>query len=183
MSPKKHDRLWQTKIKLQNCRFKEITKEIQVSVQKKTGLSQNHIINFLSCSPHFIGAFGQNELNVIEFKSFPVSLIVNTDNSYGFGEHWIFIYISKRTLEIFCPLGFNIFNFKNVPCSLLSFLNKHSRVKKIRIFRRTQSDTSVLCGYFCVMFALIRPLLSYSYLHSVFTSVVSSRKLLLKFFK
>ena len=183
MPPKKHDRLWETKVKLKNCRFKEITKKIKDSIQKKTGLSQNHIINFLSCSPNFIGAYGQNELNFIEFKSFPVTLIVNTDNSYGSGEHWIFIHITKHFIEVFCPLGFNIFNFKNVPCSLLSFLNKHARVKKIRIFRRTQSDSSVLCGYFCIMFALIRPLLSYSYLHSVFTSVAVSRKILLKFFK
>ena len=183
MPPKEFDRLWKTKAGLQKCRFAEIQKEIKKTIKKKTGLNQNIISKFLSCSPHFIGAYGQDEIDRIELKSFPVSVIVNTDNSYGSGHHWIFLFISKQYIEIFCPLGFNILKYESIPCTLLSFLNKHSRIKKIRIFRRTQSDTSVLCGYFCVMFALIRPLLSYSYLHSVFSSVAVSRKILLKFFR
>ena len=183
MPQKKSSWLWKIKRNIEASRISEIKKEIKNSLETKTGLNQSTIDSFLIGCTDYIGTFGQDQINNIKLSQFPISLIVNTDNSFGIGEHWIFIHISKSYVEIYCPLGFNIFNFKIIPCNLLSFLNKHSRFKKIRIFRRVQSDSSILCGYFCILFAVLRPHLSYSFLHSTFCSVVKSRKLLLKFFR
>ena len=144
---------------------------------------QSSIDYILAESPNFLGTFAQDELKSLHLTHFPVFLVVNTDSSNGSGEHWMMIHITKSKVEIFCSLGFNLFNFNRIPCQLLSFLNIHSRTKKIRIFRKVQSDTSFLCGYFCILFVLIRPYYSYRKLYSTFSSVVKSRSLLLNFFK
>ena len=181
---KKYDWIRKEKRKIKNqCQFNQIQETLIKTLKKKTGLKQSIINSFLSCCPNFIGSFGQDELNHLELKSFPLTLIVNTDNSFEKGSHWIMIYISKKYVEVFCPLGFQVMSYPTVPCDLLKFLHLHSRLKKIRIFKRVQSDSSSLCGYFCVLFALLRQNLSFSFLHSKFVSVVKSRRLLIKFFK
>lgn len=181
MSTKKSCRF--RKASRQITRFNQIKKEVQISLQAKKGLMQSSIDYILAGIPNFLGTFAQDELKSLHLTNFPVFLIVNTDNQNGSGEHWILIYITKSNIEVYCSLGFNLFNFKQIPCILLNFLNTHSRMKKIRIFRKIQSDTSFLCGYFCVLFTLIRPHYSFRKLDSIFSSVAKSRSLLLNFFK
>ena len=181
---KEYDWIWQEKRKIKNqCEFNKIQKALIKTLKKKTGLNQSTINSFLSCCPNFIGCFGQDELKKLKLKSFPLTLIVNTENSFQKGSHWIMIYISKKYIEVFCPLGFQVLKYSTIPCDLLDFLHLHSRLKTIRVFKRVQSDSSRLCGYFCVLFTLLRQHLSFSFLHSKFVSVVQSRRLLIKFLK
>ena len=181
MSPKKSRRFRKASRKIK--RFNQIKKEIQISLQAKKGLMQSSIDYMLTGIPNYLGTFAHDELKSLHLTHFPVFLIVNTDNFNGSGEHWILIHITKANIEVFCSLGFDLFNFKQIPCTLLNFLNTHSRMKKIRIFRKIQSDTSFLCGYFCVLFTLIRPFYSFRKLDSIFSTVAKSRSILLKFFK
>ena len=183
MSPKESHRFRKATRKIEKWRLDQIKKEVKTSFKAKKGLNQSSIDFILSGCPNFLGSFAQNQLKFLKLTHFPIFLIVNTDNSNGEGEHWIMLYLTKSNIEVFCSLGFNLFNFNRIPCDILTFLNTHSRMKKIRIFRKIQSDSSFLCGYFCVLFVLIRPYYSFRKLYSIFSTVAKSRHFLLKFFK
>ena len=79
---KKYDWIRKEKRKIKNqCQFNQIQETLIKTLKKKTGLKQSIINSFLSCCPNFIGSFGQDELNHLELKSFPLTLIVNTQLS------------------------------------------------------------------------------------------------------
>ena len=150
------------------CGFKKIKKEIKKAKKKSLGINTKQINSFLKCSDSFIGSFAENELNIT--ISFPLYLIVNIDRSDMKGSHWIAIGIFKDEVEIFDPLGFDIFNWSRIPCNLLNFLHRLSVSRTITVFKRIQSDHSTLCGFYCIFYVLFRPLNSFKLLENFFIS-------------
>ena len=129
-----------------NCN-KAFAKEIKEFKTSKEGVTGQYITTSLKCSPNFIGCFAQDELENLAVTSFPSFLIVNIDSANMSGSHWIAIGIFQNDVEIFDPLGFDIFNWSRVPCDLLNFLHRLSVSRTVSTAPRIQSDTSHLCGF------------------------------------
>ena len=172
-----------TKLEKNNCGQGRFKKEVQKAIKKKKGLNGNHITQALKCSPHFVGCFAENEVKSISFGSLPCFIIVNLDSSYMPGSHWIALGFFKNRVEIFDSLGFDIFNWPRVPCSLMKLLQRFAVSKRVRISKRLQSNSSFLCGLYSVFYVKYRPYFPLKHLQSLFSSHLSRNdSLLLKFF-
>jgi len=110
----------------------------------------------LNCFPNFIGCLPENELDNIVFNSLPCFIIVNIDSGNLPGSHWITLGIFPRSIEIFDSLGFDIFNWSRVPCTLLNFVHRLSVTREIIVSPRIQSDHSTLCGFYCLFYIFMR---------------------------
>ena len=153
---KKPRRLRQ-KINQGNCQLYQLKNEIKKAKTNRKGIKKIRILNFLKCSPHFIGCFAENELNDISVTSFPSYLIVNIDQSNMPGSHWLSIGVFRNKIEVFDALGFKLFNWSRVPCNMLNFLHKFSQSRKIITLKQIQGDNSTLCGYYSIFYCVCRP--------------------------
>ena len=112
-------------LQTKTCR-RRIKKEIEKVEKIKKGMSSNFCLSVIPCFKNFIGCFPEDFLETASFRSFPVFLMVNLDKTGMSGSHWISLGIFQKSIEVFDPLGFEIFNWPRIPCHLLSFLHKHS---------------------------------------------------------
>ena len=171
----------QHKLEKNNC-IKRIGEQLKKT--PKTALSCRQIISLLYCSPHFLGCFAEDQVTFISIRSFPVFFIVNVDSSDSSGSHWIAVHLTKTTIEIFDPLGFQFHLWSRVPCKLLSFINLYSTNRKLLISNRVQSTSSMLCGFYCLFYVLSRPFLSFDTVQSFFSSkLYKNDSRLIKLFK
>ena len=152
----------------ENC--KEIKEKAQIYKTKKKGLESEMIVRLLSKTRNFIGVFSEDEVSNLTITSHPSFLIVNIDSHNQPGSHWIAIGIFKRKIEIFDPLGFDIFKWKSIPCSLLTFLKLQSLTRKIQISRQIQSAKSLFCGFYCIFYVLARNTVSLETITGLFSS-------------
>ena len=144
-----------------NC-FKSFARKIQEIEEKNVNITADFIRSSLNCSPNFIGCFAEDQVENLKVTSFPCFLIVNIDSSELPGSHWIGLGLFHDKIEIFDPLGFNIFNWSRIPCNLLNFLHNLSVSKTVAINPRIQSDKSKLCGIFSIFYVLKRAKQSFS---------------------
>ena len=182
---KTSDRFWKFAKQEKNlCRYNRIEKEIKKAFETKTGLSSTIITKALSCTPHFIGCFAENEVEKLVFGSLPCFMIVNLDSSYMKGSHWISIGIFSDKIEIFDSLGFDLLNWPRIPMRLLRFLRKLAIVKPVYVSKRLQSDNSTLCGLYAIFYVRYRQKFSFPYLQQLFTlNFPLNDKFLIKLFK
>ena len=179
MASKSNRKRWQNfkshqhKLEKNNC-VKRIYKQLKKTT--KAGLSCEQIISILYCSPNFLGCFAENQVTFISVRSFPVFFIVNVDSSGSVGSHWIAVFLTKTTIEIFDPLGFQFHLWTRVPCKLLSFINLYSTNRTLLISNPIQSASSVFCGFYCLFFILSRPLMSFDSVQSFFSSKLYRNK-------
>ena len=148
-------------------------------------MTGKYISSSLNCSPNFIGCFAENEVENLTITSFPSFLIVNIDSSHLPGSHWIALGIFSDKIEIFDPLGFDIFNWSQVPCTLLDFLHRLSVTRRVYIAPRIQSQTSFLCGFYAMYYVIVRKFISFELLFKCFCTKYLKRNdwILYKFFK
>ena len=177
-------RFWKsTKLEKSQCFETRNKIKIQKALKTKKGLNSTLINDLLKCSPHFIGCYAENEVKSLHMGSLPCYLIVNLDSSYMKGSHWISIGIFKNKIEVFDSLGFDIFNWPRIPCSLMRFLQQASVSKRVRITKRLQPSSSSLCGLYSIFYVLFRPQMSFKCLKRLFSSKLSRNdSLLLKLF-
>lgn len=142
--------------------FKSFARKIQESEKKNVDITADFITSSLNCSANFIGCYAEDQVENLKITSFPCFLIVNVDSSGLPGSHWIGLGIFQDEIEIFDPLGFNIFNWSRIPCTLLNFLHNLSVTKSVSINPRIQSDDSKLCGIFSIFYVLKRAKQSFS---------------------
>ena len=165
------------------CKFEKIKKEIIKTQKTSQGAKTSKINQLLSCVSNFIGCYAENEVADLNITSFPCSLIINLDHDQLPGSHWVALYISTETLEIWDTLGFRVLDWPRIPCNLLKFLHRHVLNRRVLITRRIQSQQSILCGYFCIYFIICRQFLSFKTLSSPFKSdFATNDKILLNFF-
>ncbi len=178
-------RNWQLAKQAANSCNKTFAKEIKTAKKDQKGLSGDFITSSLACSPNFIGCFAENELNNLTITSFPSFLIANIDSSEMKGSHWIAVGIFNDKIEIFDPLGFDIFNWSKVPCDLLDFLHRLSVTRRVYTAPRVQSDSSYLCGFYTIFYVIARKFVSFDHLFKCFCTQFLSRndKILYNFFK
>ena len=165
------------------CKFREIKKEISKAQKTNKGTTTSSINKILSCAPHFIGCYSENEIEKIKLNSFPCFIIINLDHDKLPGSHWIALHFTRKSIEIWDSLGFRLLSWPTVPCSLLNYLQSHTVSRKILVSKRMQSDSSVLCGFYCILFVICRPFMSFSSLVNLFSSNLAvNDKILIKFF-
>lgn len=184
MQKEKSIRKWE-KIKRKNkyCNLTELKEKIKTCKKTRQGLHRNKILDFLKCAPSFIGCFAEDELEGLSIQSFPSYLIVNVDQSNMSGSHWIAIGIFRDTIEIFDSLGLQLFNWSRIPCQLLSFLHYFAQSRDVISLKRIQSDTSTLCGFYCILYVVYRPFSTFSRLQKLFGPKFSANdSILIKFF-
>ena len=171
------------RIAKKQCEFQKIKNEIIKSEKTRKGAKKSKINEILSCTPQFIGCFAENELARLTLTSFPCALIVNLDHQNLPGSHWVALYITKESIEIWDTLGFRILDWPRIPCTLLRFLHRQLLSRRVIISKRIQSTQSVLCGFYCIFFIICRPFLSFNAISANFTSKFSlNDKFLLNFF-
>ena len=147
--------------------------KIKIKEAKAFGpLNEKTIENILSCQNSFAGCFAANELSNVVLKS-PCFIIVNLDKRNMKGSHWIAIGYFKNKIEIFDPLGFDIFAWPRISCDLLFFLHKYSFTRKILLSKRIQAPQSNYCGLYCIYYVMTRKIKSFSLLQSIFSSYLS----------
>ena len=162
---------------------RKLKKEIQKEKIKKVGITSCTINCILSNSPNFLGCFAQDELKTLTICSLPVYIIVNFDHSYSNGTHWIALYITRKRLEIFDPLGFNTLRWPNIPHFLLDFLHKFSVHRRIFISKEIQPYSSTFCGFYCIFFIVYRSTNTFSNCNNFFSpKLYKNDKILTNFF-
>ena len=180
---KEKDRSRGLRIAKKQCKFKEIKNEIIKSEKTRKGAKKSKINSILSCTPQFIGCYAENELSRLTIKSFPCSLIVNLDHDNLPGSHWVALFITQKSIEIWDTLGFRILKWPRIPCTLLNFLHRQMLSRRVIVSKRIQSKQSILCGFYCIFFIICRPFLSFNALSAKFSSTFSlNDKFLLNFF-
>lgn len=151
-------------------KIKANCKSINSQALTTSPLNSRQIISILKCSPHFIGCFAEDRLTNLNLLNYPVLLLTNVDASNLPGSHWIALYITKTTLEVFDPLGFKFYKWSRIPCKLFSFLHLHSTNRKLIFSKTVQSQSSKLCALFCIFYVLTRPFFSLKTIESFFSS-------------
>ena len=164
-----------TRRKLSKIIFKKKTTRHRIKETLKTfrktkkGLSCKRILSLTKGIFNFLGCFAQNVVTKLRFRSKPCFFFVNIDSTGSSGSHWIAIGLFKTTIEVFDPLGFTIFNWSQIPCSLLTFIHTHSTNRKLLISDKVQSNFSTLCGFYCLFYVLCRPYMSLKTITSFFS--------------
>ena len=149
------------------CKNRKIIKK---EIQKNKPITTSKILTILKDSPNFFGCLAEDQTEFTTIQSFPAFFIVNIDSSDKEGSHWIALGIFKESVEIFDTLGFKIFKWSSIPCTLLKFLHRVIGQRSLKISKRIQSPDSVLCGYYCIFYVLMRPYFSWNMIQSQFSS-------------
>ena len=180
----RNDRIW----KLGQQKARRCSQDIAREIEKtKKGLNSEFLTQSLKCLPNFIGCYAENQLSSLVITQYPTFLIVNTDSSQMKGSHWLAIGVFKTSIEIFDPLGFTIFNWSRVPCSLLDFLHRMSVTRRVQVSSRVQPSNSHLCGFYCIFYLILRSFVSMRTVNSFFcllhSKLYKNDSILYKFFK
>ena len=158
---------------VRTCNFQKIRDKVKKAKKNKKPVKASQIQRILKCCPRFIGCFAEDELEGLKLKIFPCYLIVNIDSSNLDGSHWIALGLFQDRLEIMDPLGFTIFNWQRVPCTLLRFCHIFGSRRKIFVTKPIQSKFSTLCGFYCIYYVIFRQLYSLNKIQSVFGADLS----------
>ena len=176
---------WKRKRKLASKTSFNCSQQVKTKIKKaKTfgPLDEKTIENILSCQNSFAGCFASDEITSMFFKS-PCFIIVNLDSRKSNGSHWITIGLFTNKLEVFDPLGFDIFSWPKISCDLLYFLHKYSFSRRVLISKRIQSEISDLCGLYCIYYVMSRTNHSFKSLQSIFSSnLLLNDSILLNYF-
>ena len=106
-----------------------------------------HINYLLSKVTEFLGCFSRNQLPPFP-KTFPNSMIINTDHSSGPGIHWVALILLANECLYFDPFGVGI-----LEAEILDYIK--SRYQSFGYSNTCIQDIkSKKCGAFCVAFIL-----------------------------
>ena len=146
------------------------------------GLSAQEIQKILNCCKSFLGCFASDQLESLSLSFFPCTFIVNTDKNGMSSTHWICIRISKRKVEMFDSLGLVYDN--KLPIEILTFLQRFAVSRDIKLNKRLQPDSSVLCGFYCIFFIFLRQFCSFGQIQKYFVDDLNkNEKTITNFFK
>ena len=106
-------------------------------------LSNIFINNLLKYNKNFIGCFSKDQIFLIENNK---SMIMNLQNSYEPGSHWIALKRVKNGIFIFDSFGVGY-----LPIGIFMVFKSYKVITNIY---RIQDISSHLCGMFCIFFIL-----------------------------
>ncbi len=119
----------------------------------------------VSCDPVLrdgvLGVFAADQLP-ISIPTYPCGFIVNTDSSSQPGQHWLAVFIRDNIVECFDSYGQPPGAYNPL---FSRWIQRHARTVRVNP-TRLQSDTSNVCGLYCVYFLRHR-LLGHSMTHII----------------
>jgi len=157
----------------------QIRSKIKKISETKEGLSTNFLSDILKTEKHFIGVIPQDYLSTLHVISFPIKLVVNLDLSSQSGSHWIGIYITNDTIEIYDSLGMKTNYWKYFPKFLVNFVKQFSKSHRVFVTPELQNPNSGFCGLYCFYFLICRQFMSFQNCLSIFTSDLSNNDTIL----
>src|SRR5437764_6258581 len=114
-------------------------------------LNTSDINRLLKNRKDFLGVFPINHIPH-SLAPRPSGLIINLDESYKPGSHWVAIYFSiQGPAHYFDPFG------APPPNHIVTFLDRNSKSGWLFNASKFQGELSYLCGYYCVMFIKYGP--------------------------
>lgn len=130
-------------------------KEYKRKENKNKPITLKIIESYLKTSPIYIGAVFSDSFKNLIIKKEVFSLVVHCKS------HWLCLYCTSKTFEIFDPLGF--LQKKNCsPSPFFTFLRSHVQGKILYSNPQIQSKNSNTCGFYVIIFLRMREL-GYSY--------------------
>ena len=103
-------------------------------------LTNFEIQKYYQNEPRFNGVYSRDNLQKIKNGAY----IVNLDEYYDIGTHWVALYVKKNDVTYF-----NSFRVEHIPKKIRTFINNKNI--KTNIFRILAHD-SMMCGYYCIGF-------------------------------
>ena len=89
----------------------------------------------------FIGVYSRDNL---PDKIKDGAYVINLDEYYDIGTHWITLYVNNKTVTYFDSFG-----IEHIPKEVKKFIGKRNIISNIH---RIQNYDSIMCGYFCIGF-------------------------------
>ena len=104
-------------------------------------LTNFEIQGYYQNEPRFIGVYSRYNL---PDKIKDGAYVINLDEHYDIGTHWIALYVNNKTVTYFDSFG-----IENISKEVKKFINNKNIIENIF---RIHAYHSVLCGYFSVGF-------------------------------
>ena len=110
-------------------------------------LTTQQITDTLKDMRYFCGVFPINRLSFVLLPK-PGAVIINLDDSYNPGSHWVSVYITEKSEGYY----FDSFG-RHPPAAIQAFIERNT---KNWTWNREvyQADDSTYCGYYCILFVL-----------------------------
>ncbi len=126
-------------------------KKPQRNTENVKPLSAESIEKYLRKSRTFLGTINIDSFNKLLIKSKTFSLVLYCNF------HWFCVYSTKKTFEIFDPMGF-LQKRKCITKKFFKFLKTHLVGKIFYCNPKIQSDQSSLCGFYVIFYIYMRDL-------------------------
>ena len=104
-------------------------------------LTNFEIQTYCQNEPRFIGVYSRDNL---PDKIKDGGYVINLDEYYDIGTHWIALYVNNKTVTYFDSLV-----IEHIPKEVKKFIGSRNIISNIY---RIQNYDSVMCGYFCIGF-------------------------------
>lgn len=100
---------------------------------------------------YFLGVHSIDNLHTIREK--PTIVVCNTDPAHLPGRHWVLFYFNSRNeVEFVDSIGKEPSYYGS---EFITFMGRFSDTCVFNI-NRIQPDNSIICGHFCVLYAILR---------------------------
>lgn len=136
-------------------------------------LTTNSIFKYMK-KDLFFGGVGPIDRLPTTLITKPRSFIINLDESYKPGSHWVAVYF---------PINGPAYYFDSYgrypPDRIINFMERNSKYGWIYNIKKLQGDLSQLCGYYCIAFLRFAP--NYSEFFNLF-QYCDNVKILQKYF-
>ena len=104
-------------------------------------LTNFEIQTYCQNEPRFIGVYSRDNLSD---KIKDGGYVINLDEYYDIGTHWIALYVNNKIVTYFDSLV-----IEHIPKEVKKFIGSRNIISNIY---RIQNYDSVMCGYFCIGF-------------------------------
>ena len=104
-------------------------------------LTNFEIQTYCQNEPRFIGVYSRDNL---PDKIKDGGYVINLDEYYDIGTHWIALYVNNKIVTYFDSLV-----IEHIPKEVKKFIGSRNIISNIY---RIQNYDSVMCGYFCIGF-------------------------------
>ena len=88
--------------------------------------------------------FGVYSRDTLPDKIRDGAYVVNLDEYFNIGTHWIALYVNNKTVTYFDSFG-----IEHIPKEIKNVINNKNIIANIY---RIQNYDSIMCGYFCIGF-------------------------------
>jgi hypothetical protein len=126
------------------------------------GLYTNQIDLMLRANPRtkhpYVGTFPSDTLETLQVKKYPSCYIINSDKSGEPGEHWLCVYVdAPQSVIFFDSYALNLSRYKDIHRFVHRLSGDLDSAQRGTIYSLSgaplQSDTSDVCGHWCIVFA------------------------------